>query len=70
MDPVLMAALQSAGGALGSMVTPAKVVLAAAATGLAGREGQIVRLTGRYLLVLTALLGLIGLAWTLLRPPA
>jgi len=65
MDPVLMAALQSAGGALGSMVTPAKVILATATTGLAGREGQVMRVTGRYVLVLTAVLGLIGWAWTL-----
>ena len=65
MDPVLMAALQSAGGALGSMVAPAKVVLATATTGLAGQEGQVMRVTGRYVLVLTAVLGLIGLAWTL-----
>ena len=65
MDPVLMAALQSAGGALGSMVAPAKVVLATATTGLAGQEGQVMRLTGRYVLVLTAVLGLIGLIWTL-----
>src|SRR5439155_76229 len=34
MNPVLMAALQTAGGALGSMVAPAKVVLATATTGL------------------------------------
>jgi len=65
MDPVLMAALQSAGGALGSMVAPAKVVLATATTGLAGREGQVMRVTGRYTLVLTAVLGLIGLVWTI-----
>lgn len=65
LDPVLMAALQSAGGALGSMVTPAKVVLATATTGLAGREGQVMRLTGRYVLVLTSVLGLIGLGWSL-----
>ncbi|HET6946376.1 MAG TPA: L-lactate permease, partial [bacterium] len=65
LDPVLMAALQSAGGALGSMVAPAKVVLATATTGLAGQEGQVMRVTGRYVLVLTAVLGLIGLIWTL-----
>jgi len=65
MDPVLMAALQSAGGALGSMVAPAKVVLATATTGLAGREGRVMRITGRYVLVLTGVLGLLGLIWTL-----
>jgi len=62
MDPVLVAALQSAGGALGSMVAPAKVVLATATSGLAGQEGQVMRITARYALLLTALMGLIGLA--------
>ncbi len=61
MDPVLMAALQTAGGALGSMLAPAKVVLATATTGLAGEEGRVMRITARYALVLTAALGLLGL---------
>ena len=61
MDPVLMAALQTAGGALGSMLAPAKVVLATATTGLAGQEGRVMRITARYALVLTAALGLFGL---------
>jgi len=61
IDPVLMAALQTAGGALGSMVAPAKVVLATATTGLAGQEGRVMRITARYALAMTAALGLIGL---------
>lgn len=61
MDPVLMAALQTAGGALGSMVAPAKVVLATATSGLAGQEGQVMRVTARYALLLTALMGCIGM---------
>lgn len=62
MDPVLMAALQTAGGALGSMVAPAKVVLATVTTGLAGQEGRVMRVTARYALAMTAALGLAGLA--------
>jgi lactate permease len=61
MNPVVMAALQSAGGALGSMVAPAKIVLATATTGLAGREGEVLRMTVRYAIALTAALGLLGL---------
>src|SRR5438128_942746 len=61
MNPVLMAALQTAGGALGSMVAPAKVVLATATTGLAGREGPVIRITARYALLLAALMGFIGM---------
>jgi lactate permease len=66
VDPVLIGALQTAGASLGSMITPAKVVLATATTGLAGQEGLVMRVTGRYLLVLTTLVGLIGLVWTLI----
>jgi lactate permease len=61
MDPVLVAALQTAGGALGSMFAPAKVVLATATTGLAGQEGRVMRITARYALAMTAALGLLGL---------
>jgi len=61
LDPVPMAALQTAGGALGSMVAPAKVVLATATTGLAGQEGRVIRITLPYAIVLTALMGIIGL---------
>src|SRR5256712_444310 len=61
LDPVRMAALQTAGGALGSMVAPAKVVLATATTGLAGQEGRVIRITLPYAILLTALMGIIGL---------
>ncbi|MDR7481864.1 MAG: L-lactate permease [Armatimonadota bacterium] len=61
MDPVLMAALQSAGGALGSMVAPAKVVLATATTGLTGQEGVVIRRTLPYALGMAAGLGAAGL---------
>jgi lactate permease len=60
-NAVLIAALQSAGGALGSMLTPAKVVLATATTGIGGSEGQVMRVTLRYALILTAGMGVIGL---------
>lgn len=60
MDPVLVAALQSAGGALGSMVAPAKVTLATATTGLVGREGAVMRRTLPYALGMTAGLGAVG----------
>ncbi|HEY6101595.1 MAG TPA: L-lactate permease [bacterium] len=64
-NPVLIAALQTVGASLGSMITPAKVVLATVTTGLAGQEGAVMRVTGRYLLVMTALLGILGLGWSL-----
>src|SRR2546430_1725874 len=61
MNPMLMAALQTAGGALGSMVAPAKVVLATATTGLAGRGGALGCQPARLALFLTVLMGIIGM---------
>jgi lactate permease len=60
LSPTLIAALQSAGGALGSMLTPAKVVLATATTGSVGQEGRVMRVTLRYALMMTAGMGLVG----------
>ncbi len=65
VNPVLMAALQTTGGALGSMVTPAKVLMACATAGLQGREGAVIRRALGPCLALTGLAGLAGLliAW-------
>jgi lactate permease len=63
-DPIIMAALQTAGGALGSMVAPAKVLVACATAGLQGREGEIMRLTLKYCVPMTLLMSLLG--WVLL----
>jgi lactate permease len=63
-SPALMAALQTTGGALGSMVAPAKVLVACATAGLQGREGEVMRLAMTYCLPLTALMGLLG--WMLM----
>ncbi len=60
MNPSLMAALQSSGGSLGSMIAPAKVVMATATTGLLGREGSVMRATAPYAVALAASLGLLG----------
>ncbi len=43
LDPTLMAAANSSGGVLGKMVSPQNLAIAAAAVGLAGREGDIFR---------------------------
>jgi lactate permease len=63
-DPIIMAALQTAGGALGSMVAPAKVLVACATAGLQGKEGEIMRLTLKYCIPMTLLVSLLG--WVLL----
>jgi lactate permease len=43
LDPLLMAASNSSGGVLGKMISPQNLAIAAAAVGLAGREGDIFR---------------------------
>ncbi len=43
LDPALMAASNSSGGVLGKMISPQNLAIAAAATGLTGREGDIFR---------------------------
>jgi lactate permease len=43
LDPALMAASNSSGGVLGKMVSPQNLAIAAAAVGMAGREGDLFR---------------------------
>jgi lactate permease len=43
LDPVLMAAANTSGGVLGKMVSPQNLAIAAAAVGMAGKEGDIFR---------------------------
>ncbi len=43
LNPVLMAAANSSGGVLGKMVSPQNLAIAAAAVGLAGKEGDLFR---------------------------
>ncbi|GII25377.1 L-lactate permease [Planosporangium mesophilum] len=43
LDPVLLAAANSSGGVMGKMISPQNLAIAAAAVGMAGREGEIFR---------------------------
>jgi lactate permease len=56
LDPVLMAGSNSSGGVLGKMVSPQNLAIAAAAVGLAGREGDIFRKVIGWSLLLLALM--------------
>jgi lactate permease len=60
IDPRLLLATQTAGGALGSMIAPAKIVVGCSTVGLKGREGDVLRRTLIYGLGIGLLLG--GLA--------
>jgi lactate permease len=56
LDPVLMAAANSSGGVLGKMISPQNLAIAAAAVGIAGREGDIFRKVIGWSLVLLAVM--------------
>lgn len=52
LDPVLMAAANTSGGVMGKMVSPQNLAIAAAAVGMAGREGELFRKVFGWSLVL------------------
>lgn len=62
-NSMVLAAGNSAGGSLGSMVAPAKVLVGCATAGLGGREGEVVRRVIGYCAVQVALIGV--LTWWL-----
>jgi lactate permease len=65
LDPVLMAGSNSSGGVLGKMVSPQNLAIAAAAVGLAGKEGDIFRkVIGWSLLLLALMCVIVGLQST------
>ncbi len=59
--PMILAA-QTTGGALGSMVAPAKILVGCSTVGLAGREAPVLRATLVYGLLITLLIGLVTAA--------
>jgi len=65
LTPILAA--QTTGGALGSMIAPAKVIVGCCTAGLQGQEGRVLRRTLPYALLLAALAGLIAWAGTVSR---
>jgi len=62
--PMILAA-QTAGGALGSVLAPTKIIVGCSTVGLAGEEGKVLRASLRYGLTLIA--GVSVLVWALLE---
>jgi lactate permease len=60
-------AAQTTGGALGSMLAPAKIVVGCSTVGLAGQEGPVLRRGVAYGLAIAGVMGLVALAWVQLR---
>ncbi len=65
LDPLLLAAANSSGGVLGKMISPQNLAIAAAAVGLAGKEGDLFRkVVGWSLLFLVGMCALVYLQST------
>ena len=58
VSPLIILAAQTAGGAVGSMFAPAKVIVGCSTVGLGGEEGPVLRAAMRYGLIITAGLAL------------
>jgi lactate permease len=65
IDPRILLAAQTTGGALGSMIAPAKIIVGCSTVGLKGRDGEVLRRTLLYNLGICLLLGLVALLFTL-----
>jgi lactate permease len=56
---------QTTGGSLGSMLAPAKVIVGCSTAGLSGREGEVMKRTLVYGLVITSAVGVA--TWTVIN---
>jgi lactate permease len=69
MDPVLMAASNSAGGVMGKMISLQSIAVASAATAMkAEDEGRLFRFTLRHSILLASVIGLIVVFFTYVAP--
>ena len=69
MDPVLMAASNSAGGVMGKMISLQSVAVASAATAMKSHdEGRLFRFTLRHSILLASLTGLLVVFYTYVAP--
>jgi lactate permease len=59
LPPVLMASANSAGGVMGKMIDAQSIIVACAATGQEGREGDMFRAVLRHSILLALIVGLI-----------
>jgi lactate permease len=58
--PIILAA-QTSGGALGSVIAPAKIIVGTATAGLKGHEGQVLRRMAGYTILLLGLISILTL---------
>jgi len=68
ISPILMGAANSAGGVMGKMISAQSLVVAAAATGQAGREADMFRFVFKHSIILAVLVGLLVLFYAYVIP--
>lgn len=68
VDPTLLVAANTAGGAVAKVVSPQSIAIAAGAVGLVGREGEILRASIRYSLGMLAFICVWVFALSLIMP--
>jgi len=61
VNPILLLSTQTAGGALGSMISPSKLIVGCSTVGLNGKEGQVLRRTLPYGLGISLMVGLLAM---------
>ena len=66
LSVALILAAQTTGGALGSMIAPAKILVGCSTVGLSGKEGPVLKATLRYGLIITFIIGIITLFLSLI----
>jgi lactate permease len=57
LSVAIILASQTTGGALGSMIAPAKILVGCSTVGLAGKEGPVLQATLKYGLIITVIFG-------------
>ena len=68
LSPVLMAAANSAGGVMGKMIDAQSIIVACAAVGIEGREGDLFRAVLKHSIVLALLVGCIVMLFAYVFP--
>ena len=66
LSVALILAAQTTGGALGSMIAPAKILVGCSTVGLSGKEGPVLKTTLRYGLIITFIIGIISMILSLI----
>jgi lactate permease len=66
LSVAVILAAQTTGGAIGSMIAPAKILVGCSTVGLSGKEGPVLKATLRYGLIITGIIGLITIMASLI----